>query len=74
MAERWTTEQVCAFLRTPPIKPDTYHRYVVDQGAPAAVSREPGRNGQNLYDADAVREWHANRPGQGHRTDLEEKA
>jgi hypothetical protein len=69
MAERWTTQQVCAYLN---IKPDTYHRYVVEQGAPAAVSREPGRNGQNLYDPAAVLEWHANRPGQGARTDLRE--
>lgn len=32
------------------------------------VARQPGRGGQNLYDAEQVRT--ASRPGQGKRTDL----
>lgn len=65
-AEQWTTRQVAAYLG---IKPDTYPRYR-KQGAPGPIGREPGRSGQNLYDADAVRVWDAHRPGRGIRTDL----
>lgn len=70
MAERWTTKQVAAYLG---IEPDTYPRYREEQGAPGPVGREPGRSGQNVYDADEVRAWHANRPGRGARTDLRKK-
>jgi len=66
--ELWTTSQVAEYCGN--IKPATYRDYVNRQGAPKHVSRQPGRGGQDLYDADAVRTWHARRPRQGARTDL----
>lgn len=63
----WTTAQAAEHCG---VKPKTYTYYVLRQGAPAAVSRQPGRGGQDLFDAEAVRAWHANRPGHGARTDL----
>lgn len=76
MPDRWTAEVAganCKTKRSPNgVSGATYRRYVLLSGAPDAVSREPGRKGQNLYDPDAVRAWHAQRPGQGYRTDLKE--
>jgi hypothetical protein len=40
----------------------TYRRYVELSGAPDAVGRDV-QSGAKLYDPDAVRAWHANRPG-----------
>lgn len=40
----------------------------------AAVARQPGRGGSNLYDSGAVVAAHAGRPGRGARTDLTRKA
>lgn len=65
--ELWTTAQAAEHCG---IKPSTYRDYIHRQGAPSHVSRQPGRGGQDLYDAAAVREWHAARPRQGARTDL----
>jgi hypothetical protein len=50
----------------------TYRYYVKRLGAPDTVGRDID-TGAKLYDAEAVREWHANRPGPGARTDLREK-
>lgn len=49
-----------------------YRWYVKNRGAPDAVKRDVA-TGRKLYDPDAVRAWHASRPGQGARTDLKEK-
>jgi len=64
--ELWTTAQAAEHCG---VRPSTYRDYVSRQGAPKHVSRQPGR-GQDLYLAEAVRAWHAKRPGRGARTDL----
>jgi hypothetical protein len=66
-AERWTTGQVADYLG---INPGTYRDYVVRQGAPGPLRERDPDTGAKLYDAAAVRAWHANRPGKGARTDL----
>jgi hypothetical protein len=75
-AERWTAEQAgahCTTKRSPNGVPGaTYRRLVELSGAPDAVGRDV-KSGAKLYDPDAVRRWHANRPGQGARTDRKEK-
>jgi hypothetical protein len=76
VAERWTAEQAGAHCKTKQ-RPDgvpaaTYRRYVNLLGAPDAVARDV-KSGTKLYDAAAVREWHASRPGRGSRTHLKEK-
>ncbi len=63
----WTTRQCAEYCG---VSASTYRDYVKRLGAPGPVAREPGRQGQNLHDAEAVRQWHANRAGQGRRTDL----
>ncbi len=67
----WTTQQ-CA-EHCDGVSASTYRDYVKRLGAPGPVAREPGRHGQNLYDADAVRQWQASRAGQGHRSDLDQQ-
>jgi hypothetical protein len=65
--ELWTTDQAAEHCG---VKPSTWRYYRTRLNAPAPVSSQPGRGGQDLYDADAVREWQANRAGRGARTDL----
>ncbi len=76
MPDRWTAAQAgahCKTIRRPEgVVARTYRYYVRRLGAPDAVGRDV-ETGAKLYDADAVREWHANRPGRGARTDLREK-
>lgn len=75
MPEHWTADQAGAHCKTKwspeGVSGATYRRYVTLSGAPDAVGRDL-ETGAKLYDAQAVREWHANRPGRGHRSDLEE--
>lgn len=65
--ELWTTAQAAEHCG---VKPKTYSYYRQRLGAPDPVGAQPGR-GQDLYDAEQVRAWHAGRTGQGARTDLE---
>jgi hypothetical protein len=67
MGERWTTAQVAEYCG---VRPSTYRDYVSDGRAPGPLPERDPQSGAKLYDADAVREWHANRPGAGARTDL----
>lgn len=69
--ELWTTTQAAEHCG---VRPNTFrdYRQRLDPPPPAPVSSEPGRGGQDLYDAEAVRRWHAERPGRGARTDLKE--
>lgn len=73
MTELWTAAQAGGQCRTKErpngVPGATYRRYVALLGAPDAVARDV-KTGAKLYDAAAVREWHANRPGRGARTDL----
>jgi len=70
--ELWTTSQAARHCG---VTPGTW-RHNVSTGmpahlrAPAAVGRQPGSAGESLFPADAVRAWHAGRPGRGARTDL----
>jgi hypothetical protein len=50
----------------------TYRYYVRRLGAPDTVGRDT-ETGAKLYDAEAVLEWHASRPGRGYRTDLDKE-
>lgn len=70
MPERWTTDEVRVHLGAATVRSasKTLHRWGI-----APVSREPGRAGQNVYDAAEVRAAIANRPKRGARTDLKEK-
>lgn len=67
MTERWTTAQVAEWCN---IRPSTYRDYVSEGRAPGPLNERDPETGAKLYDADAVKEWHANRPGAGARTDL----
>jgi hypothetical protein len=64
--EEWTREQVTAWLAEQgrPCAPATWSSYVTRAGAPKPY-RHVGRT--PLWDAQAVREWHARRAGQGWR-------
>lgn len=76
MRERWTADEAGAHCKTKRrpngVSGATYRRYVLLSGAPDAVGRDV-ESGAKLYDPQAVTEWHANRRGQGYRTDLREK-
>ena len=65
--ELWTTARAAEHCG---VSASTYRDYIRTLGAPGAISRQPGRAGQNLHSAAAVREWQAARVGQGARTDL----
>lgn len=67
MTERWTTAQVAEWCN---IRPSTYRDYVSEGRAPGPLPERDAETGAKLYDAAAVKEWHANRPGAGARTDL----
>jgi len=63
----WTTTQAARHWG---VKPGTYRDYVSAGYAPQPVEMRDPRTGAKLYRAVDVREWHANRLGQGARTDL----
>ncbi|OPC84259.1 hypothetical protein B4N89_27985 [Embleya scabrispora] len=65
--ETWTLAQAAAHIRAG--NPDSA-RVTLRRWGVKPVGRQPGRGGQNLYNAQAVRDAKANRPGQGARTDL----
>jgi hypothetical protein len=65
--ERWTTAQVAEWCN---IRPSTYRDYVSEGRAPGPLPERDLKTGAKLYDAEAVKTWHANRPGPGARTDL----
>jgi hypothetical protein len=70
VAEFWTTTQAAEYCG---ITSAAFRRERSrDYPPPEPVGRQPGRKGQDLYDADAVRAWRANRPGRGFRSDLKE--
>lgn len=60
MAELWNTERIRQELGASSIR--SAGRIILRLGL-VPVSREPGRSGMNLYDADAVRAAIAARPG-----------
>lgn len=62
MTDRWTTAQVADYCG---IRPGTYRDYVNRQGAPGPLRERDPDTGAKLYDVDAVKAWHANRPGRG---------
>jgi len=64
MAERelWTTSQAAAHCG---IKPATYRDYTRTNGAPGPLPDVRSGNGELLFDAAAVRAWHADRPDRG---------
>lgn len=70
--ELWTTTQAAEHCG---VKASTFRDYRSKSqlGVPAPVGSQPGRGGQDLYDADEIRAWHANRPGRGARTDLRQE-
>jgi len=75
-SEEWTTEQVADFLHlgtgsTPEVRRASTRRQLSRWGI-EATGRKPGRTGENLYPAAAVRAAHANRPRAGRRNDTEE--
>jgi hypothetical protein len=70
MTEQWPTSKAAAECG---MSPAAFRRERTRSGAPAPVGREPGRSGEDLYDADEVRAWKASRPGRWPRTDLKEK-
>ena len=63
--ERWTTSQAAAHCGG--VKPSTYRDYVAKLGAPAPLRERDPATGAKLYDAEAVKAWHAGRPGKGWR-------
>lgn len=69
MIEQWTVADVAAHLGIGEKSADKQLR----RWQIAAVAREPGRGGRNLYDAAVVRQAADKRPGQGARTDLAAK-
>ncbi|MCI2422506.1 hypothetical protein MOQ72_34270 [Saccharopolyspora sp. K220] len=70
-AELWTSTQVAAHLGLK--DHDSAGRTLRAWGV-HPVARQPGRGGQNLYDAAVVRAAKTARPGQGYRSDLRKRA
>jgi len=71
-AELWTTTEAARHCG---VTPGTWRHYTslrtpAHLRAPAAEGRQPGKAGESLFPADAVRAWYAGRPGRGARTDL----
>jgi hypothetical protein len=60
----WTTGQVAQHCG---VNPGTYRDYVSRLDAPGPVDARDPVTGAKLYDAAAVKAWHANRPGKGWR-------
>lgn len=66
-SELWTIDQVAALLG---VKPGSARGTLSRWGVKAVEHRQiPSGRVQAYYDAEEVREAHANRPGQGARTD-----
>lgn len=64
--EVWTTRQAATHCG---IRPATYRDYTRTNGAPGPLEyRSAG--GELLFDAAAVRAWHAKRPGRGSQARL----
>lgn len=68
MTEQWTSAEAASFLGV--ASADVAGR-ILRRADIRPVARQPGRAGQNLYDAEAVRGFKVGRPGQGRRTDLQ---
>jgi hypothetical protein len=64
--ELWTTTQAAEYLGA---STTGSVRKTLSRLRVAPVSREPGRGGQNLYDAGLVRAAKAEMPGRGRRGD-----
>jgi hypothetical protein len=70
MSERWTAAQCAQHCDLKgPNREHTWRYYVHQFGAPTPLGHNQ-KTGLQEWDADAVRTWKANRPGQGRRTDL----
>jgi hypothetical protein len=65
--ELWTTAQAAAYLGA---SSTGSGRKTLSRLGITPVSREPGRGGQNLYDAGRVRAVKAEMPGRGRRVPL----
>lgn len=65
--ERWTADQCATHTG---ITTSTWRDYVADGRAPAALPGYDPATGRKTWDATTVQSWHAQRPGQGARTDL----
>lgn len=65
--ERWTTSQIAERYNA---SSNRSIAVALSRLGIRPVAREPGRSGQNLYDAAQVRAAMAARPGAGRRTDL----
>lgn len=63
--ELWRAQQCADHIGATPV---TWRGYVSRGQAPRSVGELDART--PLWDADAVRNWNADRPGQGARTDL----
>lgn len=66
VTERWTTDDVRAFLGL--ASRESARDWLSTHGI-AAIGRQPGRAGLNEYDPDTVRTVAAERPGRGYRSD-----
>lgn len=64
-SELWTTAEAAAYLGASPAGSG---RKTLSRLGVAPVSREPGRAGQNLYDASQVRAAKARMSGRGKRS------
>jgi hypothetical protein len=64
VAELWNTERVREELGASSIR--SASRIILRLGV-EPVSREPGRSGMNLYEADQIRSAIAGRPGRGRK-------
>lgn len=69
MSELWTTTEVAEHIGASTVK--SASRSLGRWGI-KPVSRQPGRSGENLWDAEQVRQAKAARPGRGARTDLKD--
>ena len=65
--ERWTADQCATHAE---ITTSTWRDYVADGRAPTALPGYDPDTGRKTWDPATVRTWHAQRPGQGARTDL----
>jgi hypothetical protein len=65
--ETWTTTEAAAHCNNVTA---ARLRSLAAAAGIAPVARQPGRKGENLWDAEAVREMQRERAGQGARTDL----
>lgn len=67
MSQQWTTTEVQEYLGASSVRSvsKTLSRLGV-----RPVARQPGRSGENLYDAAQIRAAKASMPGRGVRSDL----